>query len=188
MYKRDANYLEKYHREAKKVVILPQTINGNEQLLASLDSNVDILCRELTSFEYVKSVVTKANVFLMDDMAFSIDVDKTLAAKSLYSNTEYFFSRLPKQRFYLLLNYLKRAKNGSLKTKVLNSFRKDIESTSIEIPEDNIDVSYIFAFYDFSEGAVQEVVQRMLRFLNNFEIVNTNRLHICIASALLGKK
>ncbi|NJL40543.1 MAG: hypothetical protein HC899_30215 [Leptolyngbyaceae cyanobacterium SM1_4_3] len=85
LYKRDANYLEKYHREAKKVVILPQTINGNEQLLASLDSNVDILCRELTSFEYVKSVVTKANVFLMDDMAFSIDVDKTLAAKSLYS-------------------------------------------------------------------------------------------------------
>ncbi|NJL87776.1 MAG: hypothetical protein HC886_20175 [Leptolyngbyaceae cyanobacterium SM1_1_3] len=70
----------------------------------------------------------------------------------------------------------------------MNSFRKDIESTSIEIPEDNIDVSYIFAFYDFSEGAVQEVVQRMLRFLNNFEIVNTNRLHICIASALLGKK
>lgn len=63
------------------MVILPHTINTHEDLLQELGNNVEIICREQISYNHVKRLATKANIMLMDDLAFSLDVKDTFAQK-----------------------------------------------------------------------------------------------------------
>ena len=67
--------IEALHKRVKKLVILPHTINTHADVLSELGSNVEIICREQTSFEYVRASAPKANVFLMEDLGLSLDVE-----------------------------------------------------------------------------------------------------------------
>ena len=71
---------------------------------------------------------------------------------------------------------------------VLNAFRTDVEKTTIDIPKSNIDLSQVFAADDMSPASSLHATYWMMRFINGFEIVRTNRLHIGIMSAMLGKQ
>lgn len=62
---------------------------------------------------------------------------------------------------------------------ILNAFRKDIESVKDKIPEDNFDLSY--------NGYAKKPLDNFLNKINEFEVVNTDRLHVGIVAALLGK-
>lgn len=63
---------------------------------------------------------------------------------------------------------------------ILNAYRKDIESIKDKIPEDNFDLSY--------NGYAKKPLDSFLNKINKFEVVNTDRLHVGIVAALLGKK
>lgn len=70
--------------------------------------------------------------------------------------------------------------NLSVKGKgILNAYRKDIESARDKIPEDNSDLSY--------NGYAKKPLDNFLNRINEFEVVNTDRLHVGIVAALLGK-
>ena len=58
----------------------------------------------------------------------------------------------------------------------------------MELPPDNVDVSRVFGFGTRNEQLARYSSRRMLRFLDLFEEINTNRLHVAIASGLLGKR
>lgn len=53
-YREGADFIETQHRRAKKLIVLPRTIDGHDELLQSLGSNVDIICREPLSYEHVQ--------------------------------------------------------------------------------------------------------------------------------------
>jgi exopolysaccharide biosynthesis predicted pyruvyltransferase EpsI len=55
------------------------------------------------------------------------------------------------------------------------------------VPADNIDVSALLGRAVHPESAVRVTAGRFLRFLSAFETIHTNRLHVAIAGALLGK-
>jgi len=70
----------------------------------------------------------------------------------------------------------------------LNAFRIDVEKTDIPIPSDNVDVSALYELSSCEPKLAKLSTFRFLSHINAFETVNTNRLHVAIAAAKLGKK
>lgn len=194
-YDHARKFIRKHHAAAKRLVILPHTICRNEKLLAELGSNVDIICRERISFDHVRKHARKANVLLMEDVAFNLDVKETLAMDPDQLRRTVLSGNLLRTSWRhtgrLLLSWLTgrdlkepAAGNGG----ALNCFRTDREKSGIVIPRDNIDVSARFAYGTHSEPVCRYTSALLLRFIDRFEEIRTNRLHIAIAGALLGKK
>ncbi len=72
-------------------------------------------------------------------------------------------------------------------SKRLNCFRLDTERTRVNIPDDNLDLSQIYGFGALDENMVFLASSRLVNFVSHYDQVNTNRLHIALAAALLGK-
>jgi exopolysaccharide biosynthesis predicted pyruvyltransferase EpsI len=192
------------HQRAKRIVILPHTISGNEDLLLSIGNNVDIICREQVSFDHVKKFANKAHVMLSCDMAFNLKVQDVLSedsdtlAESLFLELAYLFKNSygcmpePKQLIRFLRREIKisrllKENNSS----VLHCFRTDSEGTNMSLYSDNLDVPRILAYGKTKERLTEAIAlwvsNQMLRFINRYNKIETNRLHVAIAAALLGK-
>lgn len=197
---------ENYHSVVKKLVILPHTISTHEDLLQSMGSNVDIICREKISYQHVKKYATKANVMLMNDLAFSLDLEDVFLLKSELAIPQGIvlktFCKLVKdERQHQIPSPRKILRGWNLERKyrakesilhenfdILNCFRVDAEKTDIEIPPENIDLSMEFAYGTWSEKISGLAAHKLLNFMNKFHEIRTNRLHLAIGGALLGKK
>jgi exopolysaccharide biosynthesis predicted pyruvyltransferase EpsI len=186
-----ANFIQENLATAKEIVLLPHTISGHKELLKSLDHKVTLICREQVSYDYVKSFPNVKNVLLFDDLVLGVDFKSIFKFKSNVSRLLYvgqfrnMFSNVYRKRTSLEF-FLKKRNDKP----VLNAFRIDGEKTAIAIPEDNVDVS-VFINFDSSmssEVLVTKTVLNFVSFLNQFKVINTNRLHVCIAGALLGKE
>ena len=193
-YDHARKFILKHHRSAQRLVILPHTICHNEPLLGELGSNVDLICREEISFDHVRKHARRANVLLMEDVAFHLDVRDTLD-----TDTDRLLPKLLSRHLLetplrnagrLLLSVTARGHRQAANEDggILNCFRTDIEKSSIEIPRDNIDLSVRFAFGTHDEAVCRYASALVFRFINRFDEIRTNRLHIAIAGALLGKK
>lgn len=62
---------------------------------------------------------------------------------------------------------------------ILNSFRTDRESKRQTLPKGNVDLSY--------DGYATKPLDRFIETLKEYRQVNTDRLHVAIGAALLGK-
>jgi|7_EtaG_2_1085326.scaffolds.fasta_scaffold02112_2 exopolysaccharide biosynthesis predicted pyruvyltransferase EpsI len=156
LYKNCYKFLK---RNIKKhnIVLLPHTIKDEDGLIKRLDDNVKIICREVKSYQYVRSVIrNKNNVFISKDMAFYINnIDEYKIRKG---------------------------------TGTGNCFRTDVEKTDIVIPQNNKDISIGSISYKLSKEEIISRCLKMLEYLSRYEIINTNRLHVAIAGALLDRK
>jgi exopolysaccharide biosynthesis predicted pyruvyltransferase EpsI len=204
-YKVARNILEKYHRYVDKMVIFPHTITDNEDLLPKLANNVDIILREEVSYAHVLKNNTQSNIMLMDDLAFSLNIHDvlnkqpigTIAAILLKIRNKFKpgggSTTIPSIEQMLsndILDTSYRLKRlfNSHGARTLNCFRTDVEETGVELPKDNLDLSDIFAYGTRNEELIHYASHRLLSFINHFDVVKTNRLHVCLAGALLGKQ
>ena len=159
LYTNCITFLER-NKDLNHIVVLPHTIIDADDVLRGLGDNITIICRERTSFEYVKSIKPR-HVYLSKDFAFYIrDLD---------------------------------AYHNPSATSVLNSFRTDNEKTTIPIPEDNLDISYLISLKDAKNNtcnvdSIVKITDCMFGCISKFGTVNTNRLHVAIAASLLGKR
>lgn len=71
---------------------------------------------------------------------------------------------------------------------MLNCFRTDLEMTEIELTPDNIDLSELYKFGTVHPYLIEYSASKFLKFLNKYAEIRTNRLHVSIGGALLGKK
>lgn len=194
-----ARFVQKHHREAQRFIVLPHTIKEVDALLGEMGKNVDLICRELASYEYVKAKASKANVYLARDMAFGLDAHqflKTFTAKLPYHLPGYVIKRYwrkeltPSWReFGRMLTYQSRL--ATARKKILNgqlqAFRLDGESARNGIlPENNIDLSDTFTFGSTTRESADFTTFLLLTLLNQCKTVHTDRLHIAISAALLG--
>jgi len=87
--------------------------------------------------------------------------------------------------FYLDLRSLQQKGSGTL-----NCFRTDkAEKTNIRLPKDNIDLSRHFGSGKWNnESMTSRISYLFIKHINQYEHINTNRLHVAIAGGLLGKK
>jgi exopolysaccharide biosynthesis predicted pyruvyltransferase EpsI len=179
-------FLQKHHRNIKRFVLLPHTVTGNNDLLKDLGSNVDIICREKISLEHVRKNTIYSNVMLMPDLAFCLDI------KELFSNfkdvkTSINIKNVFKEKIYSFQDIIRAYKIKLFENSTLCAFRLDKEKTSIKIPKQNLDVSSIMKRPIKNIIIAKKITIRFLSFLQKFEKIKTNRLHVAIAGALLGK-
>jgi exopolysaccharide biosynthesis predicted pyruvyltransferase EpsI len=143
-------------------------------LLANLSERVVLIAREKISYDYIKSKSNyPSNCLLSHDMAF-------------YTKN------------------INKYKNISCVGEC-NAFRCDDELNDdnghVEVPEDNKDISIDFQRPMFMknwnlsddiniqvEKNLSIATDNIFSYLSKFQIVNTNRLHVGIAAALLGKE
>lgn len=196
--------LEWAQGRARRVIVLPHTIRGNDELLAGLGPEVDLICREMLSFEAVSGAVNSAQVHLADDMAFLLDVHKTLSEEPPQPSQASLYAR--KLAYKLFRPSLKKTIPSPWKLKrsdqmmaarsavtgqgqtVLDAYRNDVEKTEFVIPQGNLDVAQLFSHGTRNPFVCATGSYHMLRYLDTFDEVHTNRLHVCIGSALLGKR
>ena len=83
--------------------------------------------------------------------------------------------------------------NSKITSGCLHAFRTDEEGRGTEIPKGNRDLSLENIIPKFPENTqslagIVETSRAIFKAIEPFSTVKTNRLHIAIASALLGKK
>lgn len=199
-----ARFLSRIYSSVDKLVILPHTIKDIDPLLRLFKSNVDIFCREQVSFNYVKSSGTRANVYISDDLAIGLNTEMLLNYNPKFSKkigivSDYLFAKIKlsgKQppSFSALKNIFKCDRTLKLMNEVaghdnktLQAFRTDSEKTEILIPVNNLDVSHLLEMGVETKELAYMNSHYFLTFLNKFEKVRTNRLHVAIGATLLNK-
>lgn len=167
------------------LVILPHTIQGHEDILARLDDRCTIVCREQRSLDFCKTHAPAARIHLADDMAllWSRDQTRLRARRAVYDNaTNLKFHVRNAKHLLRLIGHGGKIRNGTL-----NAFRKDVESRDQSVPANNIDLSQVFSTDSMSWDYSACAIEFLARFIGRAERVRTDRLHISILSALLGK-
>ena len=160
-------------KKAERVVILPSSFYNVPEFVEILDERFVVFCREKKSYEYLLEQGTKAKILLDHDMAFRLDGDifKNLSAPS----------RLKK-----LASSLRNAVKSLSKEVYL--YRKDSESKGNY--KTDLDLSNMLGWFSSYETIkdIDFAIGIMMEFLTHFETIYTDRLHVGVASALLGKK
>lgn len=191
LYPSAHTFIERYHRSVRRLIVLPQTIQGHEDLLASLGANVDLLTRETISYNYVKRVTSGPQVFLADDLALSLYPPTYLAKQEgwlrLSLNQKNSLYRKAKWGVILVRESCRRRCSPEA-SEVLQAFRIDKERTRKTLPWTNVDVSRLLKSKDLSPAPAACTTQMLLRFINNYREVQTDRLHVAIAAGMLGKQ
>lgn len=172
--------VDELHADVKKLILLPCTIEGNQEVLRKLGENVVLFCRELVSFEYVSKQCDGPNIYLHDDMVLGVNIYDLMqfkASSSIRKKFKCFRSHFRVEKY---------VKNHGVNK--LNAFRLDKEKTKGSIPKGNMDMSTLFSLGTQTKEENYYSAQQFLKHLNLFERIATNRLHVCIASVLLGKE
>lgn len=195
------NVLERIHSTARHLTILPHTIKDVDDLLGRFGPNVTIICRERVTHDYVLGLQGRYETLLMEDMAFSLDVEQLLNRQAPFNAprmmADFFLQKVLRRSGHTSFDNVKRYLNpgpvaARLKARppggVLNCFRLDGEATDISIPEDNIDLPIVFMFGVSPAPVAHHSARSLLETLMKFDEIRTNRLHVAISAGLIGKK
>lgn len=170
IYNGCGDFIMRNHKKElnNKIIILPHTIANNDELLKQINSNVILMCREKYSYNYVSKIVKyPQNIYLFDDMAFQL--------KFIINNINN-------------INNINKNKYSSG-----NFFRTDNESKNNIIKhkiKNNSDLS-LKILYDPTMRNKQLVFKNsydIIMKINEYQEINTDRLHLAITGSLLNKK
>lgn len=193
------DFISKFHRHARHLILLPHTVAKNEDLLAELGSNVTVFARERVSYDHLKKHAKNAEIFLDHDLALHLNaediLDQTMislpwaiAKKLIFKFLKLKGSATVPQPKRMWHNSLFELRTTAFRKPVVgNFFREDIEAGGQERPVGNADLSGVYAYGTYNRCLTSYTTSRLLRYINHFSVVRTDRLHICIAAALLGK-
>jgi lipopolysaccharide biosynthesis glycosyltransferase/exopolysaccharide biosynthesis predicted pyruvyltransferase EpsI len=155
-------FLRRNMHRNNSILLLPATVCSEDEVVAAMGPNVTVMCREPQSYAYVYRTrkICKHQVWLAEDMAFyaKADVDRHRA-------------RVPTRG-------------------VLHCFRTcQQERPGYRLPADNIDLSFTLqrpnntSDYD----VVQATCADLFSAVSDYAEVWTNRLHVAIAAAMVGR-
>lgn len=184
-YPNARDFIARHHEGVKRLVILPHTIAAYPELITALGNNVDIICREQLSHDYVSKFVGVANVHLMDDAAFLLDIQRLRGGGGI---AECAWLRRPLRTAKRSVRMWLHAFRNRHQANTLNSFRGDAEGTGRSGARANFDVSQMLAADSMSVADSVLAARSVVKFVERFDVVRTDRLHVCIVSLLLGKE
>jgi exopolysaccharide biosynthesis predicted pyruvyltransferase EpsI len=176
-YKTIRTALQKFMKSAKRIVLLPHTIRGNEDLLEQLDSRVTIICRDVQSYRHVLNVCPQATALLSHDMAFHVDVERFL------------FSNESMEAYQQLLRQVlmeKKIDLQRLQTLPRVFYSRGDGEKAAPIGGRDLDLSAAFALGTTS-GLAERSAWCFLEMIRTSPPIVTDRLHVGIGAALLGK-
>lgn len=176
--------LQRLHRMPAPLVVLPQTVRGNEDLMASLGSNVTFFTRERASYEHVlKHATGGARVLLDHDMAFNLDARRFLDEGRARR------PRIASIKDAVRFGLYAIAKTRSRLFDSITVRRKDVESAGgARSPRVYNDLSFVSAFRGYDEATVRNTGKLLLELIDGYSTVTSDRLHVGVGAFLLGKK
>ena len=203
LYSQAADFLRANHGKARRLVLLPHTVDGHEDLLASLGPSTTIFCREEVSLRHCRIHASRAEVVLSHDLALGLEVDRLLLPSSMD------LARLHLQGAWTTLrrgrvdgpglseirhawSWAKRlgplavGKEGPRHDSRLDAFRIDSESGGHPRSPGNLDLSDLLELRSYRRHAMDISASWLLGCLRGHTLVRTDRLHVCIAASLLG--
>ena len=162
-----------------RLVILPHTIRGNEDLLARMDGRVTIFCRDPESYIHVQRHAVTREVHLDHDMAVHIDVEQFYRETACYTDAPGLFDSLVSGAEQLF--------DPDDQDTVRPFFRTDGEQVAdMAVPDGNLDISRTFELGTWPENS-HKAVWCFFEAIRRSRHVLTDRLHVGIAASLLGK-
>ncbi len=199
IYSDAREFIQATHFKAKKFIILPHTITNNEDLLSEMGNNCIIFAREQVSYDHIRQHAAKCETYIDHDMALNMDVEKVMSAtypgtiplilNKLFNNlTHAKQDQIPPISVLWSSFLFERERARSHSTKGLGEFfREDVEASGKELPENNADLSKIYEFGTRNKYYTDYTVWRLLNYIKKFNAVSTDRLHLCVAAAMLNK-
>ena len=173
------------HPQARKFVILPHTSQGHVGMLASMGPNVELIARELSSYEHLRAHASAAKVMIADDLAFSIDIDELLTTGGGAIRWDFQLKRFARRHSMRLRESLRRR---FCAVDAIHCFRTDREQTNQKRSRWNADISKLFKCGVSTPALAARSSWMIFDFLQHYREIRTNRLHLAIAAALLGKQ
>lgn len=162
-------------RNAKRVVILPSSYRRCERLLEVADERFTLFCREMDSYDYLRSAGCRATVIPDHDMALRLTAD-FLNERRVKPPKQFLSNGIPRN-----FAHLSQRDVGYL-------LRSDCESAAHPYMPESVDLS---ACAGFSVRATRAELAFYARFMlcavEYFGSIVTDRLHVGIAAALMGK-
>ncbi|MBV1798187.1 polysaccharide pyruvyl transferase family protein [Siccirubricoccus sp. G192] len=162
-----ARFLDRAIKSGKPVVILPHTIRGHVETIASLENGL-IFCRDQESQHFVSSVCGRP-ALLAHDMAFSIDTTRY----GLWTALD-----------------MPAAVRAASESRTLYAFRRDSEAQARQhwaLPSNNVDLSVTARTVGDDRASFLVQAAAFLTQVAQFDRIFTDRLHVAIAGALLGR-
>lgn len=143
-----------------RLTILPQSIFGYEQFFADHASNIILFLRENYSYQQLVQIPEiRKHVHLCHDLAFAVDV-RTLVPDL-----------------------------GKVGTGTLNCFRSDEEALSCNRNPYSVDLSILKNGNIWTDRMIcEEILRPIAQIFCLYETIETDRLHMCILGAMLGRK
>jgi len=161
-----------------RLIILPHTIRGNEDLLEKMDDRVTVFCRDPESYLHVTKHASTKHVYLDHDMALHIDPENFYNDTALYTDLPSLFEHTTSKANFKFGSDFDHA--------VGKYFRTDGETAGGGLPPGNLDISKLFEFGTWPENA-HKASWCLLEAVRRVGIVETDRLHVAIGSSILGK-
>ncbi|MGP5533987.1 polysaccharide pyruvyl transferase family protein [Psychrobacter celer] len=168
--------------KGSRLIILPHSIRDVDELMKELPIDTIIFCREYYSYEYCKDIRPDLSIYIDNDMAFNCDVNEIL-------NSNVKFKYFGYKNYIRLTIYLYHLVN-SKKSNELHAFRCDKEANpSLEVKrllfnDISVVASYGASHYESSYYSAR----KMLKILDKYEVIHTDRLHVSVAGYLLNKE
>lgn len=171
-------------RSTRRLIIMPQSLNGYRDLIAEMDHRVTLFLRERPSYELANQwAVGGASILLDHDTAFHLDANAFL---SNYGGLRWRKPRDTKDLLREALYALVTARSA-VRSEVA-AFRADPERLNTERSRSRLfDLSLIASFGHSTLVSSEYTSYRFLKLISRYRHVRTDRLHIAIGAALLGK-
>ena len=173
-------------RNVKKCLLLPHTVRGHADVLARLDTRFTILCRDKPSYEYVKKHAPHVHTALARDMVFELDIEE------LKRSTKTWRHKLSLLRDSHWLKNLLRWRRATARIRpdshgTLRIFQHDGESAHPDRAKRKFDLMRFNGIREYSP-ATDQITMDVIKCINRAERVITDRLHVSLVAAMLGKK
>ncbi|MFD3238356.1 polysaccharide pyruvyl transferase family protein [Rahnella perminowiae] len=160
LYAEGRDFLRDNIRNFSKIIIMPSTIKGYDEFFIENKDSLIICAREEITYNYLLGLgyVKDKNLILAHDMAFYLDTLKYTSDISAFK--------------------------GEVKC-----FRTDDESYDKAWKENNHDISLTWnGDYWDNIHLARSSTKCLVSFLQEYSIINTDRLHIAILGSLLQKE
>ena len=170
------------NKNIKKIVVLPSSFYNINEIIDMFDSRFVVFCRDENSLNYCRSRNSKATFLLSSDSAFYLDVQK-VNYKKCPKNSK--FKRI-NQAIDKMESWLRKHNN----IKIAPFMRDDDEKTSYVLGKDNFDISSCFSSRgeNITKEYANDAARFLLYYIDKFDTIETNRLHVSVAAYLLKKK
>lgn len=188
-------------KNLQKAVIMPASFYECRDVLALLDERFTVFCREKQSYDYCIANNSRAKFILADDMVVGLNTDFYKKKFFDKNNLKSFVSKQSKENFKNVVEKLcpfyfdvqKQLKNvkKSSKTNIGYFLRTDDEK--FFNPENSglkslVDLSLCASSFCADKAMDIMLSKLFLGILDFYDVIVSDRLHIGICSALLGKE